>query len=202
MGYFIRILGLQDPNIHIDELAEALRADGISAEIGFDLNEKPSKWTILDISNSEGEQIAQLERNSIKEIQEELQAFRDSISKCRPATAVKWLDAYFDQVKVVYVFHLLATAFDDDNFEIIDVIKNCIWDKTGGIFQADQQGFTNEEGYHVLWQFNDEANGEWDCAVLGADGKWQKFTMDLGDAIQRQEFKSGILPLHAKRIEE
>jgi hypothetical protein len=28
MGYYIRVLGSQDPDIHIDELIDALRAEG------------------------------------------------------------------------------------------------------------------------------------------------------------------------------
>ena len=63
--------------------------------------------------------------------------------------------------------------------------------------QADHEGFTNEAGFHILWQFADSAEGEWDCAVLdGLDG-WKKFTMDLGDKKQRIEFQNGQVPTQA-----
>jgi hypothetical protein len=60
--------------------------------------------------------------------------------------------------------------------------------------QADGEGFTNEEGYHILWQFHDGVTGEWNMAVRNFFGQWTRFTMDLGDNLQRKEFLNGKVP--------
>ncbi len=200
MGYYIRVLGTNDPDIHIDELIDSLREDGLSAKFEYDANEQPGKWTVLAIANNNGEPLAQIERNPIVEGelgQEELEEFKEAIADGKPASAVKWLTGYFDKIKVVYAFQLLGAAFDDDNFEIISCVKATIWYSTGGILQADDEGFSNEDGCHILWQFSDNVTGEWNCAIHDSAGKWQKFTMDLGDMSQRKEFQEGKIPKKA-----
>ncbi|GAB2811027.1 hypothetical protein [Ferruginibacter profundus] len=203
MGYYIRILGSQNPDIQVDELIQSLAADGLTAKFEFDPTEEPSKWTMLDILNADGEPLAQLERNPVIEGelgQEELNEFKEDIQDYKPASAVKWLTNFFDKVKVIYAFQMLNAAFDDGNFEVIDNIKTKIWNKTKGILQADNEGFSNEDGHHILWQFSDTVTGDWSCAVRNWLGKWEKFVMDLGDTNQRQEFQDGKVPKKAKRI--
>ena len=203
MGYYIRVLGSQDPDIHIDELIEALTVDCVTAKIEFNPNEQPNKWTMLDILNKDGEALAQIERNPVVDGElgrEELDEFREDIQNYKPASAVKWLTNYFGNVKVIYAFQMLNAAFDDGNFEIVSCIKTKIWNRTQGILQADNEGFSNEDGYHILWQFSDNVTGERSCAIRNWLGKWDKFEMDLGDTVQRQEFQNGKVPKNAKRI--
>ncbi len=49
MGYYIRVLGTQDPDVHMDELMEGLISEGLSAKFAFDEGEEPGKWTVIDI---------------------------------------------------------------------------------------------------------------------------------------------------------
>ena len=88
----------------------------------------------------------------------------------------------------------------DSNFEIVASIKTKIWNKTTGILQADDEGFSNEDGYHILWQFPDDVTGDWNCAVINSMGKWDNFTMDLKDRTQRIQFQNGEVPENAKRL--
>ncbi|MCX6316886.1 MAG: hypothetical protein NTW29_06330 [Bacteroidetes bacterium] len=203
MGYYIRVLGSQDPDIHIDEFIEALQEDGLTAKFAYDQREQPNQWSVLNILNNEGEALAQLERNPVVEGElagDELDEFREIILDYKPVSAVEWLTKYFDSVKVIYAFQMLNAAFQDSNFEIISSIKNRIWNRTKGILQADHEGFSNEHGFHILWQFPDDVTGEWSCAVLNASGQWENFVMDLDDTIQRKEFQDGGIPKGARRI--
>jgi len=203
MGYYIRVLGTQDPDIHRDELLDKLRADGLTAKLAFAEGDTPDKWTLLEVANEKGDALAQIERNSVinGELgQEELDEFKEEIEDCKPTSAVKWLTKFFEKVKVIYAFQMLNAAFEDGNFEIISSIKTKIWNETTGILQADNEGFSNDDGYHILWQFSDNVTGEWSCAVKNWFGKWDNFIMDLGDIRQREEFQSGKVPKNAKRI--
>ena len=197
MGYYIRVLGTTDPNIHIDELISGLTTEGLTAKFSIDQNESPDNWTIIGIANSTGEELFQIERNPVLDGelgQEELEEFKEIIQDYKPDSAVKWLDNFFDRVKVIYAFQLLNASFEDSNFPIVSSIKTTIWNKTNGILQADNEGFSNTDGYHILWQFSDDVKGEWAMAIINLNGQWTNFTMDLGDLNQRQEFWDGKVP--------
>ena len=203
MGYYIRVLGTQDSNIHIDELMQSLAEDSLTAKFEFDPTEQADKWTTLVILNADGEALAQLERNPVVKGElgkEELDELKEDIQDCKPVSAVKWLTNYFDKVKVIYAFQMLNAAFEDENFEIVSNIRTKIWNKNKGTIQADNEGYSNEDGYHILWQFPDNVTGEWSCAVRNWLGKWDKFVMNLGDTTQRQEFQDGKVPKSANRL--
>jgi hypothetical protein len=82
----------------------------------------------------------------------------------------------------------------------VSSVKTAIWKKIGGILQADNEGFSNEDGYHILWQFDDDVAGEWNMAVKTFLGNWTTFSMDLGNPEHRKAFKSGKVPATASRL--
>jgi len=203
MGYYIRVLGTADPDIHIDELIRGLANDDLTALFSINENETADNWTVINVANSDGEDLMQIERNPVVDgelSKEELEEFRELIQDFKPTSAVKWLDKYFDKVTVIYAFQLLNASMDDKMLSIVGSVKSTIWSKTGGIFQADNEGFSNEEGYHILWQFADDVTGDWNMAVIDFFGNWTNFTMDLGAQIQRQEFWEGIVPKGATKL--
>ena len=202
MGYYIRILGIHDPNIFISIISAAIEKEGLKATLSFYETESPNNWSVLLVSNEDGDDLAQIERNPVVDGElgkEELEEFRENIADCKPESAVKWLNQYFGKIKVIYAFQLLNSAFEDNNYSIISVVRNAIWNMTGGILQADDEGFTNEDGYHILWNFSDDVTGDWHCAVLNEANMWERFTIDLGNIEQRHEFWAGKVPSSAKR---
>jgi hypothetical protein len=213
MSYYIRILGTRDPDIHPDELQKALETKGLAAKIEPDTEGTIEQWKILDVSVvnrtpgggavAPGDQLLQIERNVViaGELgQQEIDEFRRIIRQHRPESAAGWLGEFFDKVKVIYALQVMDTALKDDHFEIVSMLKTAIWEQVGGILQDDNEGFSNEDGYHILWQFPDTASGDKYCAVLGADGVWQRFRMDLGDHFQRMAFQNGEVPQMAVRL--
>jgi hypothetical protein len=203
MSYYIRILGTQNPDIHLDEIIDALDKEGLTVKLGILKNEKPEKWTRFELRNEDEEVLALVERDIVKEGEigkEELDEFKETILDFRPLTAAKWLNEFFERVQVIYAFELMPEALEEDNYPIITATQSYIWEKVKGILQADEEGFTNEDGYHILWQFPDDADGSWNCAVLNAAGKWENFSMDLADKNQEKAFKEGTVPAGAKRV--
>jgi hypothetical protein len=203
MGYYIRVLGKSDPDIHIDRLVAALESDGLTAGFRLDKNETPERWTILEVANANGEILFHIDRNPVIEGElgkEELDEFREEVSECEPTTAAEWLANYFDRIKVIYAFQLLNASMRDENFPIVSSVRTAIWKEVGGILQADNEGFSNEDGYHILWQFDDGVGGEWNMAVKTFLGSWTTFTMDLGNPEHRKRFKAGKVPKTAPRL--
>jgi hypothetical protein len=203
MGYYIRVLGVQDEDIHLDELAAALRAAGLKAAFQLGESCEPRKWSMIEVRAENGAVLSQIERNRVvpgKLAHAELAEFREIIRAHQPLSAAQWLDKYFDRVTVVYAFRILDAALLDDNFEIVSLVKTAIWVRTGGLLQNDEEGFSNDNGDHILWQFPEDISGDKYCAVLDGKGSWQRFRMDLGDHFQRMAFWAGEVPQMAVRL--
>ena len=129
MGYYIRVLAISDININIDDIISELEKNDLQAEFSIDENETSSNWTVINVANSNGDDLMQIERNPVVDGelgQEELEEFREDIKDYKPASAVKWLDKYFDKVKVIYAFQLLDASFNDNNFPIVESIRTTI----------------------------------------------------------------------------
>ena len=203
MGYYIRILGINDSDIYLDKLLDDLKSGGLTAKINIQESQSPDSWSLIQVANTNDLVIAQIERNPVIEGElgfDELNEFREEVIDCKPNSSVVWLTKYFDKIKVIYAFQLLNDCFTDDNYSIISTIRNFIWNVTGGILQADNEGFSNEDGYHILWQFSDSVTGDWHMALLNKNSEWVKFRMDLGDKEQREEFKNGLIPQKAVKL--
>jgi len=158
---------------------------------------------MLEVRAENGAKLAQIERNRVvpgKLAQAELDEFREIIRAHQPLSAVQWLDKYFGRITVVYAFRVLGAALLEDNFEIVSALKTAIWGRTGGLLQNDEEGFSNDNGDHILWQFPEEVSGDKYCAVLDGGGSWQRFRMDLGDHFQRMAFWAGEVPQMAVRL--
>ena len=235
MAYYIRILGVRDEGIPLEELSAALSAAKLAgiacgkpsaAAEELTVRQKEgataggqgaaaggqgagisagsaAHWTVMDVTNAGGEPVTEIERNPVvagEFGQQELDEFRKLIQGEEPSSAVQWLSDYFNQVTVIYAFRITETTLKDDNYEIVIALKAAIWDKVGGLMQTDGEGCTNDQGYHILWQFPDTASGDRYCAVLDEKGEWQRFRMDLGDHFQRMAFRAGEVPQMAVRL--
>jgi len=195
MGYYIRVLGTKDVPLSI----AALRAC-LPVNLKVDLSEEKSDqeaWLQLILRHSDGPDIALVERNPVIPGElgaDEIGEFVDEVQGALPASAAKWLTRYLPSVTVIYAFQLLSGTDVKDGWSAVHVLKSYIWKQVGGILQADMEGFSNDQGHHILWQFSEGVEGEWDVAVLDPDEKWVAFTMDLGDLEHRRAFLDGRVP--------
>jgi hypothetical protein len=200
MGYRIRILGTKHVLISLRELREFARPALLEADDGADEN-----WEALKLTHSDGTPIALIEKNPVVPGElggEELMEFIEEVPYYKPESAVKWLETFLPTVKVIYSFQLLFGTDVQDGFEIMHRVYDSVWRHAGGILQADQEGFTNERGRTILWEFDDHVTGLWDMGVLGPNNDWIHFEMDLGNDAQRQSFWRGEVPVGAKLLYE
>jgi len=197
LGYYVRVLGTSDPNIHLDELISCIAANGFETRLLLGDNGTPLDWTVIQVADANDNVFMQIERNQVADGElgeEELNQFRDEVRDCKPASAAKWLEKFFNNVKVIYAFQLLNGSMEEENFAVVEAIRKTIWNRVGGILQADREGFSNEEGHHILWQFDDKVTGPWNMAVRTMFGGWRTFTMDLGKPAHREAFFRGKAP--------
>ena len=100
-------------------------------------------------------------------------------------------------VRVIYAFQLLSGTDVDDGWTPLHRLHSAVWKDAGGILQADGEGFCDEDGFTILWQFGEHVTGEWNMGVL-KNGQWLHFKMDLGNVHHRKAFLNGEIPDGAK----
>ena len=192
MGYYTRVLTKRDDWPALDQLAGAVHA--VHARIALTCDDPdPSEWESLLLSHPDGPEIAAIERNVVAPgalAEAEIGEFIEAIGHCKPATAVPWLTSFLRSVKVIYAFRHLSGTEKGKGFDALSALREAIWRRGEAILQADAEGFSNEAGDHILWQFSDGATGPWRMAVL-KDGAWVSFKMDLGNPKQRAAFLEG-----------
>lgn len=198
MGYYVRVLSTSADCVSLSELQATIKKEKLRATLSADAGS--DDWEQLILSHDDGREIASIERNLVEEGSlgaDELAEFADEVAECKPANAAQWLLEYFQRIRCIYAFQVLSGTDHKNGWEILDAVKNRIWTAAPSIFQADNEGFSNEEGYHILWQFSDSVDGDWWMAVL-QDGRWNCFEMDLGNQEHRESFFQGQIPDGAK----
>lgn len=197
MSHYIRLLTTNDEILPVSELQEEIAGEGtISIDIGDDEN-----WSQISLSVGESE-IAVIERNPVEGddslAQQELSQFLEEIPECQPKTASTWLVEFLPTVNTIYAFQLLNGISNPQHRKTFDKLRNYMWWALPGVFQADGEGFSNLEGYHILWQFDEGVSGAWNMAVL-ENGKWINFQIDLSNIKHRKAFCDGKIPAGVKK---
>jgi hypothetical protein len=201
MPYYVRVLSTSADSVSLSALQSAIEKDNLFATLSAE-EDADEDWTQLILRHTDGREIALIERNLVEEGSlgaEELAEFADEVAECEPANAARWLLDYFPRVRCIYAFQVLNGSDYKNGWEILGAVKNHIWSAAPSILQADNEGFSNEDGYHILWQFSDSVNGNWWMAVM-KEGQWNSFQMDLGNRKQRESFCQGQIPKGAKLL--
>src|SRR3954465_11409554 len=198
MAAHIRVLAASDQRPSLAELRTVL---GPQVEIAVEEGNEQGLSQLL-LRHEDGPEIAIIDRDLVapgelgsQEI-EELVAEMDGATPPRNA---EWLKHYFSHVKVVYAMQPLSGTQVKDGMSAVLRAQAYFWKKYGGILQADNEGFSNREGYHVLWQFHGPQQGELEAAVMNDHGTWAGFVMDMGDPEQVAAFRRGEVPPGAIR---
>jgi hypothetical protein len=195
MGYYTRVLSKQEESPTLEELAQSLRVDHpeykLTIEDGTD-----EEWESLLLSGNDGVEVAVIERSPVADGslgQDEIAELIEESRDCKPESGVRWLADYLAEVKTIYAFQHLQGSETETGSNVLNALRSTIWERGDAIIQADGEGFTNEEGYHIVWQFSDSVSGPWNMGVY-KDGLWHHFKMDLGDPDHRSAFLAGDVP--------
>lgn len=195
MSYYTRVLSQRADCPRFDQLVNALTEHDPGVALSIAEGDADT-WTSLLLSHADGTEIAVIERNPVAEGTlgiDEVAQFIDEIAGCKPSSAVPWLTSFLRSVKVIYALQHLRGSDDAKGADALRSISNFIWGRGDAILQADGEGFSNDEGYHILWQFSDRVSGAWWMAVRNGDG-WLSFQMELANQAHRQAFMDGKVP--------
>lgn len=198
MPYYTRVLSKSAECVPLDDLAiEDYEGVELELEEGTD-----EDWQLINVQVN-GQFLFAAERWLVtpgSDAEVELDEMREEIAECFPVSARNWLLDYLPSVKSIYAFQHGGAMADEDDASILYEVMYEILHQFGGIIQADGEGFTNEQGYYILWQFSDEVVGQSKMAVL-ENGTWNCFQIDLGNQQHRKAFQEGTVPDGAQRID-
>ncbi len=195
MEYYTRVLSKDEEFPTFDELADIIRAEHPHCKLTIEEGDE-EEWETLLISGDDEVEIALLQRDPVADGsvgQDEIADFLEDLKECKPESGVAWLDNYLASVKTIYAFQHLQGADSEEGSAALHGLRSALWERGNSIIQADLEGFTNEEGFHIVWQFSDTVSGAWNMGVL-KDGNWHHFKMDLGDPDHRAAFMAGEVP--------
>ncbi len=202
MSYYTRVLSKHEDFPSFEELAEAVQGEHPNFKLIIE-DGAEEEWETILLSGPGEMEVAVLERNPVSEGsvgQDEVAEFVEDTRDCKPESGVEWLHDFLAEVKTIYAFQHLAGSETEEGLAALHALRTFLWQRGESIIQADMEGFTNEEGYHIVWQFSDSVSGAWNMAVL-QDGTWHQFQMDLGDPDQREAFFRNEVPPDAASVQ-
>lgn len=167
--------------------------EGFTAKLTDDSD---ANWDCIEVTDADGDWAFDLERLSVESERgaEELGYFIDELTDVEPAANVQWVAQYLTRVRTIYVFRCTSrfseTAAQEVVNDLLDSFRN---DEPYGLTHAEGEGWSNEDGPHITWEFGSSATGLWWMAVRTDDG-WDVFQMELGDEEHRRAFKAGEVP--------
>ena len=195
MAYFIRVLGKDAHAVPLHVLREALA--GSELPFGIQLLEgDENAWFTLELCSRNRRRVARVRRILMPDppsAAPELSVLLETLVDERPKSAAAWLGNYLCGVRVIYELEVLPEIDEVSGWSALHVVQGAIWEWAGGVLHSDGEGFTNENGYFILWRFHDDAHGPGNMAVL-VEEDWVEFEMDLGNPEQRAAFLEGRVP--------
>jgi hypothetical protein len=195
MGYYTRVLSKDEIFPSFEELSQFVRSEHPAYRLTIE-DGTEQEWETLLLSGNDDVEVALIERNPVLDGsigQDEIAEFIEETQDCKPETGVAWLHEYLADVKTVYSLQHLQGADTEEGSNVLHALRSHLWERGDAIIQADLEGFTNEDGYHIVWQFSESVSGPWNMGVL-QDGTWYHFSMDLGDPDHRDAFLNGEVP--------
>lgn len=195
MAYFIRVLGKDAHAVPLHVLREALAGSDLPFAIQL-LEGEEKAWLTLELCSKNRRSFARVRRIPMPEppsAAPELRVLLETLVDEQPTSAAAWLSAYLCGVRVIYELEVLPEIDEVSGWSALHVVQGAIWEWAGGVLHSDGEGFTNENGYFILWRFHDDAHGPGNMAVL-VEEAWVEFEMDLGNPEQRAAFLEGRVP--------
>jgi hypothetical protein len=195
VSYYTRVLSKQSEFPSAQELADVVRDGHPDYRLTIESGDE-EEWESLLLSSVDEVEVAVLDRNPVYDGstgQDEIADFIEQLEDCKPESGARWLTDYLADVKTVYAFQHLQGADTEEGGNVLHALRSALWERGEAIIQADNEGFTNEEGFHIVWQFSDSVSGPWNMGIY-RDDVWHHFKMDLGDPDHRAAFLQGEVP--------
>jgi hypothetical protein len=192
--------GTKNVAVSTDALAQWLVDAVVDAEIESDEEEGSGTWAQIALYLENGEPVAEIDRyvrgdeDFDEYIADVVRELLDDKEPVMPNSAVRWLCQYMQNVQVIYSFKPHQALYDEKGWAIFNQVWTNLKKLEPGIVHNIGEGFTNEDGSQITWEFPPGATGSWKMAVLDSENQWTEFDVNLENDEQRMAFLAGKLP--------
>ena len=173
----------------------------IDGEIESEEEDYPGSWTTLTLYLDNGEAVVEIEKYAEQDetlrdaIQDTVRMLLDDKNPVKPTSAVKWLCQFMSRVKVLYVFRPMQAINTEAGWELFNEVWTNLRETLHGIVHLDEEGFTNEHGAQITWEYPGDETGDLKVAVLNEKGQeWIEYTLNLANHEHRELFIAGKVP--------
>jgi hypothetical protein len=201
MNYQARLFCHNEKNLQPHILKSGAANEPLGEKLEFE-TEKTNTHNQIIVKKNETELIIIIELLPEKKEEDKLK-LKKIIEYCEtklPAKNMKWVKKYLSKTKLLYEFIPLSGFESEEDFEILSLVIREAWVNSRGILQYINEGFTNESGDLVLWDYPYSITGIRSAALKDFTGRWKTFEMTLESLEQRKKFFKGKLPEKAKLI--
>ncbi|MCB9480789.1 MAG: hypothetical protein H6681_05090 [Desulfobacteraceae bacterium] len=201
MNYQTRLFCQTQKLLTSDILRSGLGSEALAQNLLFE-TEKTDTHNQIIVKKNKLELIIIIELLPEKKEEDniKLKSIIEYSEKKLPQKNMKWVKKYISKTKVFYEFIPLSQFESEEDWEILSIIQTEAWVNSRGIFQYIDEGFTNESGDLVLWDYPFSITGKRIAAVKDFTGRWKTFEMDLESINQRKSFFEGKVPKNSKLI--
>lgn len=190
MSEFARLITKSEKEINFKNIDEVLKGTDMEIEVEKDGS---GKWNKIVLKRNDFNQIVSVITRA-ENLEEEKKLLTNELSEAEPANAAEWVKEYISASKNIYKFEILEGAEDQYGWYSLESVRESVWEETDGILQNDGEGYRNEEGFFIVWQFEYEVEGPYEVAVMDKKGKWHCFEMELENEEHTAKFKEGKVP--------
>ncbi len=201
----MRFFGLKNKPISVDDVAGWLQTALIDGSIESEEEDYPGSWTTLTLFLTDDQPVVEIEKFCLEtgnlgdKIQDTVRELLDDKNHVRPVSAVKWLCQFMSRVKVIYEFRPMLAIQTDEGWELFNEVWTNLRESLSGIVHLDDEGFTNEDGAQITWEYPGEETGDLKVAVLNEKGEaWIEYTINLANQEQKELFMAGKAPDNTK----
>lgn len=190
MSEFARLITKSEKEINFGNIDEVLHGTDMELEVEKDGD---GNWRKIILKRNDFNQILSVITKA-ENLEEEKKLLIDGLKDSEPANAAEWVKEYIEEAKNIYKFEIMEGSEDQYGWYTLESVREAIWEEVEGILQNDGEGYRNEEGFFIVWQFEYEVEGPYEAAVMDKKGKWHCFEMELENEEHVLQFKNGKVP--------
>ena len=190
MSEFARLITKSEKEINFGNIDEVLHGTDMELEVEKDGN---GNWRKIILKRNDFNQILSVITKA-ENLEDEKKLLIDGLKDSEPANAAEWVKEYIEEAKNIYKFEIMEGSEDQYGWYTLESVREAIWEEVEGILQNDGEGYRNEEGFFIVWQFEYEVEGPYEAAVMDKKGKWHCFEMELENEEHVLQFKNGKVP--------
>lgn len=152
-------------------------------------------WSQLLVLSKQSHEICVIDRIVRRDKSRQIARLEHELDDCRPRSAARWANSYMHATEHLYGCRHLSFGHTKAFEAVPSSVMWALQTMAGnGIIHADGQGFSNEDGFQITWEWAGGVKGVRQMAVLGPGDHWLSFELDLMDDAQLSAFRAGERP--------